>query len=721
MIARVNININGTIIDHFESLSVAQPFDDHHRMDIRIGMDDVNDIFGVDGATGSVNLGRLTQDWAGKKITITISQGETDILGVLSAVAEQAFEGLITKIQVQMRDSVDSIVEITAMSPTIILDQGENTYSFSEMSLSALINKILKADGWQTANSPSNNPTIPYVTQYRETVYHFVQRLAKKYGEWFFYDGSKFVFGKSALTASEAIKLEYGSNLTDMAYETRLVPLTIQSAFYNYTSDEAYTYQSTGNEVSAQNFAKKALQSSLDTYKFQHIDLSFQNYPASAPLEADVTNSLRMASNRLAVLKGTCSTLGLAPGKMIRVNDDIQINGRTIRTESYGDFLVTKSYHYLDSNGQYQNTFEAIPNNPDFPPTSYPLVSQPIAECQKAIVVDVNDPEQLGRVRVHIFWQHPSNHTTPWIRVANLMSGDNTGVYFVPEVGETVFVDFESGNPDMPFVRGSMFNGNHQPGSKFSGSGNVHKGIITKSGNHIIIDDTNGKESIHLYNKDKTNEIMLTMEGSGEIAIRSNTKIIMGAPDIIMKAENIVMSASDAIQMDANRVKIAAQLALILDVVGPLLMSSKSLAVLDSMGNTAVGGKSELSLGSLNTLDIKGNQVTVAAESSPKLGEYKLYDWIPVDLPDSILSALMSIPSPILDKANKISTSAPKEASLILKSQSKALFESSMNLNIKADMSVEVDGSDVLMEAKGVSKLKGGAMVEVKGKLVTIN
>jgi type VI secretion system secreted protein VgrG len=723
IITRIVVNIDGTSFKNFDSLSIAQRFERHHTMHLNLGMDDLNEILQNGGA--GTDLNALTKKWIGKKISVELDQGEVNALGILLVTDGSTinFEGIISKIQLQMRDAVDSSVLISVISPTVLLDTGEHTRAFVDKKLSEIVEAVAKKPmGKGIDVKVSNDLKIPYVTQYRESNYHFLQRLAAKYGEWFYYNGRTLLFGKEANGGSgPAVNLEYGSNLTEMNIETNLVPLNSEAYYYDYYTDSDYTVDYGGIKVKAQNYAEQAKKTSEEVFSsFTNTDLSFQNHRSQSTQNKVFESAMNIRANSLCSLKGSSTCVKLCPGATISVKDNVMDNGLLSRTDPYGEYVVVYVNHYVDATGSYYNEFEAVPSDPTYAPVTYPI-TQPVAETQLAQVKSTADPDAMGRVKVAMVWQQPGEQESIWISVSQPMSSQDRGVYFVPEVDEMVYVDFEYGNPDLPFVRGTFNTGTTKPGGLLFSSDNVYKGIITKGGNHILIDDTGGKESIHLYNKDKTNEIMLTMQGNGEISIRSDTKIIMGAPDIIMKAENIVMSASDAIQMEGNRVKVAAQLALILDVIGPLLMSSKSLAVLDSMGNTAVGGKSELALGSLNVLEVKANQITVAAESAPKMGDYKLYDWIPVDLPDSVLSGLMSIPSPIFDKANKISTSSPKEASLTLKSDSKALFESKMNLNVKADMSVEVDGNDVLMEAKGVSKLKGGATVEIKGKMVTIN
>lgn len=608
MIARVNISIAGTALTHFDSISIAQPFDDHHTMDIRLNTGDLNEALGLDGAGSSVSLGRLTQDWAGQAITVTISQGETDLAGLLSPTAEQAFEGLVTKISFQMQDSVNSTIVVTAKSPTIKLEQGEVSYSFVDMSLSDLVTHALGSLGNNSTVSPSSNPTIPYVTCYRESVYHFLQRLARKYGEWFWYDGLKIVFGKSGATNRGAIALEYGSTLLDMAFESRIVDLSSVTIQYDYINDTYYQYAVADGDITAQNVAQTALEKSTELLRSRNIDLSYQHYTDETSFRQSVINGVRMDANQLVLLQGTSSLLGLSPGGKISVNDEVLINGVRIRTDNYGEFLLTKVVHYVDANGHYQSTFEAIPDDPDYPPTTYPNVVQPRAQSQHGIVIDTNDPDQLGRVKVRFPWHSPEATTTPWIRVANLMSGDERGVYFVPEVDEMVFVDFDFGDPDMPFVRGGFYHANLKPGPKLFDSHNNFKGFITKGGNHILIDDTDGKENIKIYNKESKNELVMSLDGGSHIHIKSNGKIKMDADSIEMNAKNISIRAEENFELNSNYT---------------MMESENNTGIYAISGTVGIGSESDsVTISSLTEVkvmsdaDIKLEAMNIAVEAS---------------------------------------------------------------------------------------------------------
>lgn len=558
MINRIDVNLGGLTLKKFTFLSLNQPFASQHSLEIHITFEDVNDLLGK-SIDSQVSLKELTQKWAGEKVTATVMQGEADTANNLKEKTSQTFIGIVRGVQIQMNDAIDNTLVIYGVCPTALFKTGSNTRAFFEKSLSEIVEEVIKPfKGLIKAKvSPNYGEPIPYITQYQEDNYQFLQRLAETYGEWFYYDGEELVFGKSTRSKTKVANLDYRVNLTQMEYELKLVPMTFKGQYYHYFNDEKFDASSKNENIDLPDFAQLALSKSDSTFSDEVLDIGFLGHDNTSAFSKLVKNSKSKSANSLAVLKGTSTSLEVNIGSAVKVKDDVKENGKILRTDDYGAFIITNIRHYVDSRGFYQNSFEAIPQDTDYPPVNY-NIPDPKASAQPAKVIETNDPEQLGRVKVQFFWQN-NGETTPWLRVANLMSGNKRGVYFVPEIDEVVFVDFEFGNPDLPFVRGTMYTGSDQPGSELFRSDNVIKGIITKGGNHIMIDDSSGKEKIHIYNAGNQNELILSLDGEPSISVKSDGKIILEAKEIEMKADKISMNAKQDWTVETNKGSIEAK------------------------------------------------------------------------------------------------------------------------------------------------------------------
>lgn len=161
-----------------------------------------------------------------------------------------------------------------------------------------------------------------------------------------------------------------------------------------------------------------------------------------------------------------------------------------------------------------------------------------------AQVIDNLDSERLGRVQLHFPWLP---QTEPWARVAVLATGNNSGTFFIPQVGDEVLVAFNHGEVLEPFVIGSLWNGRDQPPAQ-GGEDAVNLRLIRTPGGHeITFDDLERSITIKTDSDQKitldTEKIeveaadsKLTLNTSGAISIESSVSIELKAPRITIEA-----------------------------------------------------------------------------------------------------------------------------------------------------------------------------------------
>ncbi len=503
--------------------------------------------------TGQTNrLRDLADNLVGERCTITLSQTRAG-----ASSQTHLFVGGVSSIRLIKGQSQTNTYLISGLSLTMFLDAGKHTQSFTNKTLADIVNNSLGSSS-RLACSPTYTAPIPYVTQYEEDKFHFLQRLAETYGEWFFYDGEKVIFGKAARTSSPTITLTNDSNLFDLEYSLRVLPFKFKTSYISYETYQRFDADSSAEQVAGLgSYSQLVLDKSNRIYGDDLNDLSF-NTPYTNESELKTTVKLQKSerTTNLAVLSGRTPEMELKIGGLIAVREPIYTDGKTKETTDYGTFVVTRLNHSLDSRNVYQAFFEAVPQDTDFAPVSYNIIRRQ-ASPQTARVKEINDPLKLGRVKVRFWWQGSrasEEVTTPWIRVSSMMTSHSKS-YFIPEIDDIVMVGFEYGNPDLPYVIGSLYakdGGMQEPGEKLFTPDNHLKGIITRGDNHIIIDDTDGKEKILIYNKDKKNKIELSLDGT-HITIKSEGNInIEASGDINMKAKNIKMEAEKDLKANAD-------------------------------------------------------------------------------------------------------------------------------------------------------------------------
>src|SRR5207248_8782882 len=107
------------------------------------------------------------------------------------------------------------------------------------------------------------------------------------------------------------------------------------------------------------------------------------------------------------------------------------------------------------------------------------------------IVSNVQDPQQLGRIKVQIP-RLPTGPESGWVRVAQPAAGAGRGFYWLPHVNDEVLIAFERGDPNHPYVLGSLWNGKDKPMKDAFTKENTTRMIQTKSGHQIILYDKDG-------------------------------------------------------------------------------------------------------------------------------------------------------------------------------------------------------------------------------------
>lgn len=157
-------------------------------------------------------------------------------------------------------------------------------------------------------------------------------------------------------------------------------------------------------------------------------------------------------------------------------------------------------------------------------------------------VVDNADPDDLGRVKVKVP-RLTHDEELGWALPAFPYGGaSEQGFFAVPDVGASIWVEFEGGDLSYPIWSGTWYGDKEIPeGADFN-----QKVWKTSSGHKIVLDDDGG--SIEITD---TNENTIRMEQSTiTIDAGSATKIIVNAPQIelIENAPHPLVFGDDLLQ-----------------------------------------------------------------------------------------------------------------------------------------------------------------------------
>ncbi len=526
---RTSVNIGGRrISDHdFTSVSLDQRMGGHHTFEIRFRQD----------AKKSILLEK-TRAWVGQTISLGFDNHKDIELDAIPV--KDLFEGVVTSIELSRAHGWGELV-VKGHSPTILLDDGPNTQSFSDAGLQEIVDKVIhpykKFFPQAPLVSPSNQVnSIEYTVQYQENAFTFLKRLSNQYGEWFFYDGLRMFFGKPP--NEKPIKLDfgaYGLRYFDIALET--APMDLEVKGYDYRSDKSISAEAKVNK-STNEFGEEIRKRSKQIYPNKATGNIFVNTEQSELKQIAVLKA-KAATEAMVVLSGASENSSLVPGAIIDIED------KSLR-ENFGKYRVISVNHSIGQGGDYSNNFQAIPEEIDVPPLSG-SPDAPFCDTKVGKVIHVDDPDEMGRVKVALKWQE--DETTPWIRVASPYTGSDKGFYMIPEVGDQVLVAFEDSNPSKPYVLTGMYHGKASP--EFYSPNNDFKGFKSREKNTWLFNDA--EKSILLSAPQRLDlhagkEINLRTDG----AAPSSINLDVGDGTVTIKAKKIVIEATDEISLDGK-------------------------------------------------------------------------------------------------------------------------------------------------------------------------
>lgn len=537
----------------FVSLHLRQGFNRHHTFTVVVNYLSPNNTF--------QQTPEKFIDYIGETASISFVHRQTG--------ESYDFEGIITQVEMVGSMGETGGVAIHGTSPTILYENNRTLDSWMDQSLSTIIKEATQEYGKvNLVSNPKYAAPIPYMAQYNESVFDFMNRLSALYGEWFYYDGTKVYFGKPDRDNTE--KIVYDMDLEEVRLVANLVPG--KSARYDYVAQE-------NKQHNADTPAKPDGMNDLQSIAHSCSEKAYTAKTTSAADphvtdKAELDEQMRIVKNasgaNLLNIKGIGKTCRIRIGEII----DVSFPDR-MKLPPLGKFRIVGIEHEVRRDGHYSNSFVGVPDGTVHIPV--PDVKRPLALPELATVKENNDDKGQGRVKVAFDWQK-NGKTTNWIRVQTPYAGvsgavpKNRGWVFVPEVGDQVMVSYEHGNPDRPYVTGSVF---HSGSGKGGDKDNKVKSIITRSGNAIVFDDETGSIVI----TDQTGKQLIMLDGTDAITVMAKKSITL-----TNEAESVIVMDDKSIGLQADTIALEGRKSVTLLSGNECMVLSSEKSIISSSG-----------------------------------------------------------------------------------------------------------------------------------------
>ncbi|WP_353722882.1 phage baseplate assembly protein V [Dyadobacter sp. 676] len=545
-----DIEIEGGIeITRHLGLVIEQDLFAHHWFELLVPFDQLED-------EGEHFFNRSHRAVMGKKITFSFSPR----LG--SDSFDFVFQGIVTEIRLRSLSDMSSAFALKGYSPTIVLEDSVQRRSFLRGTVQGIFDTVLQPYPQnllrKQLNPENGGRHVPFI-QYNESNYKFLCRVADRCCEWFYYNGRELVLGNN--TAQEVDFLVNGLQNFDVALKLQPAAFTFEG--YNYTIPETFDGQSSSQNVDGlTSLSEFALEQSDSLFAQASLLPSPELVGGQSEIDelTKMERSARVAS--MVDFKGSGETPTMSVGTVLAVKGQ-RLNERgEAYEENFGKYRVVHIRHEVNTAGSYRNTFNAVPESAQHPPNN-PYVRNPPGETEQAEVIDNDDPEGLGRVRVRFFWgqSRQQDQESVWVRVGTIHNATGRGVNFIPEVGAMVMVGYEGNLAENSFVLTCLYPKSGED-INYSPENNDLKVIATRSGNMVIFVDEEGDPKIQISNRNKTDTFLefafkddgkitlhvengqlevkskqVTIEATGDISVSAGGEFALSANDISLKAK----------------------------------------------------------------------------------------------------------------------------------------------------------------------------------------
>ena len=416
---------------------------------------------------------------------------------------------------------------------------------FQDLTARQVIEKVLFEAGVNCAFQLAEKyPTRPFCTQYEESDYAFVSRLAAENGWFFFFqdlsgrpaargsspgdlDEDGVLFSDDADTyvglgsSSGTNELHYapmtgagaGAAPHDAVteFEVSHVMSPTQATYRVYDPARPATVLSAHEETDRERLRRRALieRASIKEGDAHHDGEFYEHHGGHLHPDWDFGKAhprrmLRQLRRKYAVASGRSHCPRMMPGSWFELADhpDDQRNGRFALTEVVHRGVASPTdEHDVD----YVNEHVAVPADTPFPP-AYPARRNVISNVTATVITESDDSAYsrgMAEVKVQFHWERERTdpHGSCWIRCMNAWGGTHWGTQFIPRAGMEVVVGFEGGDPDKPFVMGSLYNGLNSP--PFALPTERFKSGLRTHGqdgafNELSFDDKTGEELVFL-------------------------------------------------------------------------------------------------------------------------------------------------------------------------------------------------------------------------------
>jgi type VI secretion system VgrG family protein len=478
-------------------------------------------VIGFEGEEHLSRPYRFVIDFAAKDANLDILINKSAVFTIAGAASgrKSVYRGVVVEIEQTARVMGWQLYRIVLMPAMIALarqikseiyiDSQHIPQVIRQIFSDALLTAVLRPIPAKWPDTP-----LPFICQYEESLLDFATRLMEREGLYYFFEeenGAESVViacGKSAHKPGGAPYVYHEAGLQDATYDEsailklsmrrQLLPLQVVLKSYNYQKSSLGLIEESAT-VKADGVGE--------------IVLADEYFPYSSEGKRLAGMRAEALLCRERLFSAESPAVGLRAGGLFRLSGHY-------RTDFNQEYLVVAGTHqgrqsatYLSDLGitladdpgrqNYWNRLDLIPSALQY--RSERLTPKPRIGGTVTAVVDVGGLNADGEYKVRfptLGKQRPEGKGSCWIRMASPYGGEDHGMHFPLLKGTEVMVAFRDGDPDQPFIAGTIPNSSHP---SVVTDKNLSQNVLRTAGkNRLILGDQ----------KDKTYATLETAKGN---------------------------------------------------------------------------------------------------------------------------------------------------------------------------------------------------------------
>lgn len=419
----------------------------------------------------------------GSELCVTI-QGDTLFCGKVTAMEFSLRPDLMPEFRVRASDALQA------------LRQSQQLKAFVDMDLRGLASELCP----ELTVSGASGEVWPHLLQYGQTDFALLEKVVRHAGLYFTLRGSDLLLLDLQGDGEPEATLKVGKNVREMRLtaDSNAVWSGVSTSGWNPQSAQIFTGDSAafsgGSGVAVGQDAAR---------KFTGRTLPSEPH-ATALAQAEMNRRTAMNVHLHAVVDGDVT---LTPGRRVTLEG--------VGSQWTSGFTLTRVRHFIDSQHGYISDVQTRPEE------VVDVRENELSLTLPAVVVQVEDPEQLGRVKV--MFPTCGEIESDWLPVVLPGLGKDKGLVALPDTDDRVLVLCPGGDPSLGLVLGGLPDPENPPDAPTHSAGAAHYLFRTSTGQELKLDRKNGKVS-------------LSNQAAGKLEItRSGTHLHSGG-DLLMDA-----------------------------------------------------------------------------------------------------------------------------------------------------------------------------------------